>query len=110
MTPKWGEVSIPRIFGFVSGPPTGVVGEPDEAGEVALENVGEGVSGVFGSAQLLEEAVVLTWGEERSWPNPGTGLVVLVFSGSTDVVVVGVLFWSTMLSAFAARFETKVVG
>lgn len=44
MTPNAGDRSRPRILGFGSGPPTGVAGEPDDAGEV-WEKVGEGVSG-----------------------------------------------------------------
>lgn len=51
MRPKFGEVSMPRILGFGSGPPTGVAGEPEDVGESVLEKVGEGVSGVLGSAQ-----------------------------------------------------------
>ena len=35
--PKDGEESTPRIFGFVSGPPTGVAGEPDDVGEAEVE-------------------------------------------------------------------------
>lgn len=49
VTPNAGDTSTPRIFGFGSGPPTGVAGEPDDAGEVVWEKLGEGVSGVLGS-------------------------------------------------------------
>jgi len=48
VTPNTGDRSTPRIFAFGSGPPTGVAGEPDDAGEVVLEKLGEGVSGVLG--------------------------------------------------------------
>jgi len=35
--PKFGEVSTPRILGFVSCPPTGVAGEPEEVGDAECE-------------------------------------------------------------------------
>jgi len=50
VTPKTGDKSTPRIFAFDSGPPPGVAGELEDAGDVVLEKVGEGVSGVLGSA------------------------------------------------------------
>ncbi len=34
---KDGEESTPRIFGFILGPPTGVAGEPDDAGGAEVE-------------------------------------------------------------------------
>lgn len=37
MRPKPGEVSRPRILGFVSCPPTGVAGEPEEVGDAECE-------------------------------------------------------------------------
>lgn len=107
--PKMGEVSTPRILGLISGPPTGVAGEPEDVGEVVLEKVGDGVSGVLGSAPQVGFVGVpkapgglTVVGELRFWPKPGTGLVVLDFS-STGVFEVDA-------SARAARFDTKVVG
>lgn len=43
--PKGGEDSMPRIFGFVWRPPTGVMGKPNDIGKAELEKLGEGVSG-----------------------------------------------------------------
>ena len=37
MGPKPGEVSTPRILGFVSCPLTGVAGEPEEVGDAERE-------------------------------------------------------------------------
>jgi len=107
--PKLGEVSTPRILGLVSGPPTGVAGEPEDVGDVAFEKVGEGVSGVLGSAPQATfvgvpgaPEVLVVDAAWRFWAKPGTGLVVL------DVSSKGVL--EVEASALAARLETKVVG
>ena len=96
--PKLGEVSKTQIVGFFSGPPTGVAGDPEEAGEVAFEYVGDGVSGA-----LSQGVFVGVPGVGELWPGkPGTGLVELDFSSK------GVFDFDC--SALAARFETKVVG
>jgi len=106
VTPNTGDRSTPRIFAFGSCPPMGVAGEPDDAGEVVLEKLGEGVSGVLGfdpqatlfgvpgPPDLLAEVPL--------WVKPGTGLDVEECSWR------GVL--EVEASALAARLETKEVG
>jgi len=42
--------SSPWTLGLYTSPPTGVAGDPEDAGEVAVENEGEGVSGVVGES------------------------------------------------------------
>jgi len=99
VTPNAGDKSMPRIFGFDSGgPPTGVAGEPEDAGEVVCEKLGEGVSGVLGSEP--QEPLVGVPGP--LWVKPGTGLDV------DDCSCKGVL--DVDASALAARLDTNDVG
>jgi len=84
VTPNVVDESIPRIFAFGSCPPTGVAGDPEEAGDVVLEKDGEGVSGVLGSAEFQPPFVgvpgVLTGVDEPLLPKLGIGEVVLEVS------------------------------
>jgi len=107
-TPKEGEMSTPRIFAFVSGPPIGVAGDAEEVGD-ELEKEGEGVSGVFGSCHTFVGVPglpdILTGVDEPlegALPKPGTGLVVFDFSSK------GVLDCDA--TARRARLETNTVG
>jgi len=105
VTPNGGERSTPRILALDSGPPNGVEGEPEEVGDVELENEGDGVSGgvschiLVGVAGFTDDFVGVG---EPFEPKPGTGLVVFDFSSK------GVLDWEA--AARRARLETRTVG
>jgi len=107
VSPKDGDESTPRIFGFVSGPPTGVAGEPDDVGEAALEKLGEGVSGVLGSADqdAFDSVEGVDFADDvGSWREAKVGIGLALF----DFSLMGV--FEVEASARAARLETKVVG
>jgi len=109
---KLGDASCVRILALKSSMPIGVAGEADDAGDVEVEKLGDGVSGVPGELlvpqddpELGEDCCDDFAGVGWRWPNIGIGLVVELGSGIGVEAVEAV-----EALTFAARFDTIASG